>query len=545
MCFPRDQPGQGTMRKLRSFVGVAALGLTLSSSIALVGCAVDKEDLRHWESTLNGPFKLNAVLSHDKYSWDLRAEAAMSLIRMKTRGGQKVGLDTFISGYKNNEGTRDGGLQQLAPDSRAKIIEAITPRLIEQMKQPLPTKGPDGKMPPDPSIPYKDAAFALLSNETTLVTDEKIKAALRDAVLGWVQTNFEARVDYSGQQFGVEQIMRHPLFGAPAVKPLPQFIREDGTKNDRVVLLVTDLGDADSKKAAGEALVKLAKRIDSKEWHDQQKPLVEEANVKRNAKPEKKEFDKQLDSYQEQELEKVFANMKRLGGTGVVDFALSYAASAGKEKEESRIRAIASVEGRLDKNSGAQLEKIFNLVKNDDNPDKVRGLALARLGEFPKEQVLPKLYTLFEGKKWQVRLDSARMALKTMNTKDLGDFMRRLPQSEKVPMALSEPIAYAAMIGEMSGPPPPREVLKPYLDSKELGPKLVALSVYYQGKKPDAMSVLSRFEEDRQLVSKCKDEESCGWKCSVPKGPGPKDTEEKVIVTIGDYVKFCLEPSLK
>ena len=531
------------MRKLRSSVGVAAIGLALSSAIALGGCAVDKEDLHHWESTLDGPRKLNAVLSHDKYGWDLRAEAAMSLVRMKPRSGERKGLDTLISGFKTSDDTREGGIQQLAPDARARIIEMITPRLVEQMKQPLPAKAPDGTTPPDPSIPYKDAAFALLSSETTLVTDEKIKAALRDAVLAWVQTNFEARIDYPGQKFGVEQIMRHALFGAPAVKPLPQLVREDGTKNDRVISLITDLGDADTKKAAGEALIKLAKRVDSKEWHDQQKTLVEEVNVKRNVKPEKKEFDKQLDSYQEQELEKVFANIKRLGGSSVVEFALSYAEKS--KNEESRIRAIASVEGRLDKNSNSQLEKVFDLVKNNDNPDKIRGLALARLGEFPKEQVLPKLYTLFEGKKWQVRLDSARMALKTMNTKDLGEFMRRLPQTEKAPMALSEPIAYAMIIGEMSGPPPPRDALKPYLDGKELGPKLVALSVYYQGKKAEAQSVLTRFEEDRQSVPKCKDEENCGWKCRVAKSPGSKETEEKVIATIGDYVKFCVEPSLK
>ncbi len=286
------------MRKLRSFVGAAALGLALSS--AVVGCAVDNEDLHHWELTLDGPRKLNAVLSHDKYGWDLRAEAAMSLVRMKTRGGQRIGLDTLVAGFKSSEGSREGGLQQLAPDARARIIQAITPLLVEQMKQPLPARAPDGTQPPEPSIPYKDAAFALLSSETTLITDEAVKSTLRGAVLLWIQSNFEARIDNTAQQFGVEQMMRHPLFGAAAVKPLAQLVREDGAKNDRVVALISDLGDTETKKAAGEALVTLAKRIDSPDWLQKQRTLVEAANVKANQKPTPEEFKNQLNKYQEQ-----------------------------------------------------------------------------------------------------------------------------------------------------------------------------------------------------------------------------------------------------
>jgi hypothetical protein len=546
------------MQNLRSFVGAAALGLTLSSVVA--GCAVDDEDLHHWESTLDGPRKLNAVLSHDKYGWALRTEAAMSLVRMKTRGGQRIGLETLIAGFKAADGSREGGLQQLAPDARARIVQGLTPLLVEQMKQPLPARAADGTQPPEPSIPYKDAAFALLSSEATLVSDETVKTALRNALLSWVQSNFEARIDNPAQQFGVEQVMRHPLFGAAAVKPLSHLVREDGPKNDRLVALISDLGDADAKKAAGEALVALAKRIDSPEWIQKQKPLVEARNAKTNEKPTPEEFKNQVSRYQEQELEKVFANIKRLGGAHVVDFALSYAADKSRATE-ARIRAIASVEGRLDKNSTAQLERIFDLVKDDklesddkrvkdergnfrNLGDKLRALALARLGEFPKEQFVPKLYTLFEGKKWQLRLDAARLVLRTMNTKDLGEFMRHLPQSERTPMSLSEPIAYAAHVNEMPGPPAAREALKPYLTSRELGPRLVAISSFYEGKKSD-LGALSDLENDRTSVPKCKDADACGWKCRVPKSPGSKETDEKVIETVGDYVKYCVVPSLK
>ncbi len=77
---------------------------------------------------------------------------------------------------------------------------------------------------PDPSIPYKDAAFALLSHEPPLASNEATKASLIAALTQWVQTDFEDRIDNSSQQFGVEQIMR--FIGAASVKTLPSSINE-------------------------------------------------------------------------------------------------------------------------------------------------------------------------------------------------------------------------------------------------------------------------------------------------------------------------------
>ena len=45
---------------------------------------------------------------------------------------------------------------------------------------------------------------------------------------------------------------------------------------------------------------------------------------------------------------------------------------------------------------------ILDILTDDANPDTVRAVAMARLGELPKEMIVPKLYALFD-KKWQVR----------------------------------------------------------------------------------------------------------------------------------------------
>ena len=232
------------------------------------------------------------------------------------------------------------------------------------------------------------------------------------------------------------------------MKTLPGTINEASTKNDKACQLVADIGDDDTKKRAGEALVALAKLIDSPAWIDKQRALVNEANQKTHATPTAQQVNDQLKQYQEQELEKVFVNMKRVGGRPVVDFCLAYARDKGKS-EKMRTDALAAIENRIDKNIPADFQTIFDIIRDDGNPDGVRGVAMARLGELPKDMIVAKLYTLFDDKKWQVRLDAAKLVLRTITTKDVPDFMRHLPADAKTKMGMNEPFAYGAIIMAM------------------------------------------------------------------------------------------------
>jgi len=259
------------------------------------------------------------------------------------------------------------------------------------------------------------------------------------------------------------------------------------------------------------------------------------------AKPEQVEA--QLKLYQEQELEKVFTQLKRIGGRPAVDYCLGFAHDKSKS-EKMRVDALAAIENRVDKNAPNDVNLIFDIVKDDTAPDKVRGVAMARLGELPKDMILPKLYSLFD-KKWQVRADAERMILRMITTKDLPDFMRHLPQNEKTKIGLSEPLSTGAQILMMDpqGGPKPRAILNGFLESKDLGAKLTAVGSYYQGKKAEA-SVLAPLESDKSLVPKCDPADQCNWTCDVPK-PGSKETESKAVTTVGEFVKWCIEPSLQ
>jgi hypothetical protein len=510
------------------------------------GCRVSKDDVHRWELTERGPLKLVAVITHDKYPWDLRVEAAMSLIRMSPRGGVRQGIKILCDHYKDDDGEdRPGALVQLSEEARAKIVGGMAPELIAEMQKPPPQRTADNRLPPDPSVPYKDAAFAMLSHEPPLVSEEQVAKQLRDALTQWAQTGFEDRIENSSQQFGIEQMMR--FLGAPSVKALPGLINENTYRLDRIASLVADLGDAETKQKASEALVTLAKRVESQAWFDAQKPIVDEANKKagvNNATPE--QVATQITKMQDRRLtEEIFPAMKRVGGRPVVDYLFGVAGDP-KGKEERRKLALAALEGRVDKANPADLERAFAIARDDSTPDSVRDVAFARLGEFNKDQILPKLYTLFEPKKWKVRWVAASLVLKTIGTKQVPDFMARMPKTPAQKMGMTEPLSYGQIIGKMeppAGEPKPRDAIMPYLQSRELGPKLVALGYFYEGKAAD-VPVVKPHEGDPTPLPKCEKEDECDWKCDVPK-PGSQEKESKELKTVGEFVTFCLIPSME
>ena len=76
---------------VRSKASLVTLGLALA--LGTGACRTSSEDVQRWARTVQGPKKLVAVLTHDKYPLELRVESALALIRMKPRNGRRVGID--------------------------------------------------------------------------------------------------------------------------------------------------------------------------------------------------------------------------------------------------------------------------------------------------------------------------------------------------------------------------------------------------------------------------------------------------------------------
>jgi hypothetical protein len=505
------------------------------------GCRVDDEAVHRWETTERGPDKLVAVLTHDKYSTPLRVEAGLSLVRMRPRNGRRIGTELMTD-----------ALTAIPNDPRQKIVDGMAPEFIKQIEAPPPVRGAAGApLPEDHSIPFKDAAFALLQHDPPLVSNDDTKAKLGGALTQWCQADFETRLDNPSQQFGIEQIMR--FLGPNAVRTLPALITEQSQKVDRIISLIADLGDDATKQKGSESLVALAKAEDSDAWVVKQTAMVRESDDKQSkatsapmVTPD--QLKKQVAAYQDQELTKVFSSMKRLKGRSVVEYLIQYAGNP-KNSSDRRKTALAALEGAVDKSNPADIERIFAIAKDDSTPDDVRDLAFNRLGELPKDLVVPRLYSLFPHKRWKVRWVAAQQVLKMISPRQIPEFMSHLPATARDKMGEGEPLQYGALLAKMESPPgepKARDVVMPYLGSALVGAKLTALSFFYQGRKADQGIVVAK-EADTQPVPKCDPADECGWQCELPKpgsSPDKNETEAKTVITFGDFARDCVAPHM-
>lgn len=523
-----------------AFVATGLLGAVLTTS----GCSVSDSDVKRWEKTERGPFKLYAVVTHDKFAPALRTEAALSFIRMAPRNGKRIGAECLIDKCKDdNEEWQQGALLVLSEEKRKELVNNMTPELVRNIKLTPGKRGEDGRLATDPSIPFKDAAFAMLSHEPSLVSDDKTKATLKAALNEWAQSAFEDRIENSSQQFGVEQVMR--FLGAPSVRALPSMMVDSANRLDRMVSLVAEIGDEETKKKGSDALVALANKVLSDGWLAEQTKVVKEHNAKANQKVDDAGVKVQVSKMQERRLtEELFPAMKKLGGRSIVEFLVAFASDT-KNSDDRRKTALAALEGRVDKNNDKDIDRLFQIAKDENTPDGTRDVAFARLGELPKEKIVGKLYTLFDQpKKWKIRWVAASVVLKVIKQKDVPEFMTHLPKGPAVKMGMGEAVAYGELINKMEGDPKGKDVVAPYLKSGELGPKLSAIGLYYGGKKAD-QGVLTALEADKSPLPKCDATDECGWACDVPKASNPKEYESKALATVGEFVKLCVVPSME
>ena len=418
------------------------LGLVAALALGMSGCRTTKEDVGRWANTAQGPRKLVAVLTHDKYLLELRLEAALTLVRMKPRGGRRVG----IQGTDEQPGLIDT-LSAMPPNERAKIVNRLVPQLEAEMLRPPPKAQAGTAAPPDPSYPFKDAAFALLTHDGgSLLPEEENRRRLRAALSTWAVADFTTRMDESSQMFGMEQVLRE--LKADGVRQLPDLITPGAKKIDRISDLTAELGDPETKLRASNKLVEIARHTTSPRWKEEVAPSVQAMNEASKLKPTPEQFKLQLDAYQEEEVLRVFSSMKKVGQRPSVDFLMAFATRHQAARKAAR-SCPGGVEGNLDKNDAKTVDGLIAIASGKDEPDAVRDVALRRLGDFPRKLVVDKLYTLFTHDMWQVRWIAAELVLKMSDTSHIDEFMRQLARAEG--MAISEPLMLRPAPGRNEG----------------------------------------------------------------------------------------------
>jgi len=512
----------------RALVLTAIAAVTTIGVGSLSGCRVDESDVERWGTTLQGPNKLVAVVTHDKYELELRQRAALELATMKPRGGRRVGIGALVN-----------ALASLPVEERDHILAGLVPKLLEGMKT-APTQ--TDKRVTDASIPYKDTAFALLSYEKTpLITDEAQRKQVIQALIEWATSHFDVRLSAPGQTYSMEQVMR--FIGPEAVKPLPALITGEDSKYERIASLVAELGDGPTKEEAAKKLVDMAKYVASKEWVDKTKPQIEAANKASNLEVKPAQLEAQVTQYQDESLTRIFGALRKIDARNAVEFCLSYAANPANS-EKRRLAAVAALEGRLDQNNPKDVERILALATANDTPDAVRDLAFARVGEMPREKVVGELYALFTAKNWKLRAVSAQTVLKMSTPAHIAEFMAKLPGGASPGFAVSEPLFYGQALAQMApaNGKTARDELLPFLKSGSTAARLTALGYFYVAGTAKDLDVVSVLASDKTPTPKVDDDDA-KWQCDVQKAP---DSVETVTVsTIGDFVRLCVEPQMK
>jgi hypothetical protein len=509
--------------------------LVLVLALGVGACRTSTEDIERWANTAQGPHKLVAVLTHDKYPVDLRVEAALSLISMKPRGGRRVG----ILGTAEQPGLVSS-LSQMTPSQRAVIINRLGPRLEAQILKAPAKAQPGQPIPSDPSIPYKDAAHALLVHQGgKLIGDEKLKQRLRAALAVWASSNFAERLDDSSQLYGLEQVVRE--LKADGVRRLPDLIVPGAPKIDRVADLIAELGDPSTRARASQKLVLVAQKTASEAWLKEKAPGVEAANKASKLAPKPEQFREQLKQYQEEELTRVFSSLRRVGGAPAVDYLLGFAEDRS-QAEKKRATALAALQGNLDKGNQTHANRVLAIGGASDTPDSVRDVALQRVGEFPRAMVAEGLYALFKDPNWKVRNVAASLLLKLSHTGQLPEFFDHIGRDSEG-MALSEPLRYGALIATLKGAQPVKEVVESHLGTGPAGARLTALGYYYHAGTQADVSRLAPSASDPTKVPECReDAKDCEWKCEIARD-GKQETKD--IGTVGDFYEFCVKPILE
>jgi len=512
--------------RIRRTIQSWALALSVAGSVA---CRTSVEDVHRWANTQQGPRKIVAVMTHDKYPDELRIEAAMTLVRMKPRSGRRVGIDELV-----------GGLRALPAASRNKLVTGMLPLLEREILRPPPAEPAQGApREPDTTFPYKDAAFALLTNPSEeLVVGEPERQRLKATLASWAMADFAARMDDPSQAYGMGQMLAD--LGPDGVRRLPELIVIDAKKLSSIAGFVADHGDDATKLEASTRLCAIAREVDSAAWLARKAPMLKQANEASGYKVEGARFDEQLALYQEEELLRVFASLKQVGQTPAVDYLLELASDA-KRPEKRREAALAAMEGRVDRKNDGQVARLLAIAGANDTPDSVRDQALRRVGELPRKQVIDSLYGLFGHANWKVRWVAAELVLKMSDTSQLDEFMGKLGRLRE--MAITEPIRYGRLIAALPGTPAPREIVSGYTSrTKPIAVRLAALGYYLEQGTAAELPMLGGLGADTSRVPPCpKGAADCEWTCELESGG---QRVAKAVSTVGEFVQYCVVPAI-
>jgi hypothetical protein len=140
--------------------------------------------------------------------------------------------------------------------------------------------------------------------------------------------------------------------------------------------------------------------------------------------------------------------------------------------------------------------------------------------------------------------------LKMSTVKNVDEFMTKLPEGAAAKgFAMPEALGYGAQLGDVVGKEGKGiDPLRRWFTTGGATARVTAIAYWYSFGTTADLGQVQSLESDSTKVPVCDTDPDCKWSCEIAKEGAKdpaKDRESKDIKTIGDFVKYCVEPAMK
>ena len=442
--------------------------------LSVAGCKVNSDDVEQWKGTVKGPARLTAVLGSDRYSPELRTEAAMAMVEMDRNDVDGVAL------LKKSL----SDLQAKDAQASQQIVTGMIPRLeaLLAVKPEEESTAPDGAQ-----VRAKDAAYMVIPYARPEDRNPLIRSVIR-----WYSEDFEGRSlagDYSA-----EQVTR--ALGGEAAAMLVDTLDEKMAPQAMIKIseIIGEDGDDETKKRAAQRLVEIEQQMEKAaflSWLGEQiRASLEESGEKVDPQRLNALALYNRESYINQG---ALAAMHHLADQQVVATRLLRIADTKPGANDPaawverlnvrRATALKALEGHVHR---AHLNRLLSIALDPSNPVEVRDYAFDRVGDIQSPDAIPRLWPLVErpgcaasscsaGEKLDKRLRwrAGELVLSLGGPSTILPFSQRLPSAPGIQYEPEELEGYATRMSQMT--PRPTSTVLELLDSQQWWNRVVAL----------------------------------------------------------------------
>jgi hypothetical protein len=321
----------------------------------------------------------------------------------------------------------------------------------------------------------KDAAFVLVSSAPPAVRER-----LTQALVQWYTADFNGR-SLTGN-FSAEQVVRG--LGSAAARSLVDALDAKLPQAALIKLseLIGQLGDADSRKRAGQKLVQIERDMEGATflaWLKQQ--------ITEQLKAAKQGLDAaRITKAAEVNRENFISNgaipaMKYLADQPEVQKRLlEIAALKDAKLTDRRTRALQALEGKL---GPEHVDEVLALALSESNPVSVRDYAFDRVGDTRNPKALASLWPLLGSEDQRLRWRAGELILVIGGPGVLTEFFGKLPNGPNVSFEPEELDGYAQRMSQMT--PAPKDAAKAQLEAPSWWLNVIGLD-YFQRKGTEA-----------------------------------------------------------